>query len=169
MPHSTCLLVIGSAARAPWNLAGEPRPRHSLTSPGATAKNTWLSLKFWTLCPRRLNEGLGISSDTIGGQMAPSTALREEPGSGSPARGRPRMTHEISPSRSKTCVTRMAKWRRVLCTQHQKAQCHWTNRKTLDTARIVALDCVVEYGRSALGASPVSLGRWSMLRGTQEA
>ena len=36
--------------------------------------------------------------------MAPSTAQREEPGSGSPARGRPQFSHEISPSGSKACV-----------------------------------------------------------------
>ena len=40
-----------------------------------------------------LYEELGSSSDTTGGQMTPSAALRDEPESGSLARGRPQFIH----------------------------------------------------------------------------
>ena len=58
--------------------------------------------------------------------MAPSTAaLRKESGSSSLARGRPQITHEIPPSRSKVCVTRKAKkLKKNSVYIVQKAQCY---------------------------------------------
>ena len=84
LPHSTCLLVIGLAARAPWNLAGVPRPRHSLTSPGATAKNTWPSLDLWTLCPQHSMKSSGAGADgSVRG--TPWAARERQPSPGAPS------------------------------------------------------------------------------------